>query len=121
MSMFNNFRRSFTEPALLRLLRIQFMKSTMTSDQKSAYEELAKQVDLRCTEKPCDQQQIIVPASIPPRDAAKALKLIKLEFDPNWDFHVTWEGENKQTMISERRPQAASVPKTRKPGIPPLI
>lgn len=121
MSMFNNLRRSFTEPALLRLLRVQFMKSTMTSDQKSAYEELAKQVDLRCAEKACDQQQIVVPASIPPRDAAKALKLIKLEFDPNWDFHVTWEGQDKQTMISERRHQAASAPKPPKSGIPPVI
>ncbi len=117
MSMFNSFRRSFTDPALFRLLRIQFIKSTMTSDQKSAYEELAKQVDLRCTEKACDQQQITVPASIPPRDAAKALKLIKLEFDPNWDFHVTWEAKaNETTVISEKRnPPAASPPRIPKP------
>ncbi|HYD18384.1 MAG TPA: hypothetical protein VEF76_07890 [Patescibacteria group bacterium] len=116
MSLLDNFRRSFTDPTLFRLLRIQFIKSTMTSAQKQAYEELAKQVDLRMAEKACDQQEIVVPADMPPRDAARALKLIKLEFDPAWDFHVTWAGEpGKQTMISEHRPSAAGVPRTPKP------
>lgn len=117
MSIFNGFRRQLVDPALWRILKIQFHRSTMNDSQKTAYEQLVKQVDLRVMEKKCDQQEIIVPASIKPHDAQKALKLIKLEFDSSWDFHVTWEGQdNKKTLLTEKKndqpkPAAPDAPK----------
>lgn len=121
MSIFNGFRRQLVDPALWRILKIQFHRSTMNDNQKSAYEELVKQVDLRVMEKKCDQQEITVPASIKPQDAQKALKLIKLEFDSTWDFHVTWEGqENKKTLLTEKKPgeQKPDAPKPATPDAP---
>lgn len=111
MNMFNGLRKSLTDPALWRILKIQFHRSTMSDAQKQAYEELVRQVDLRVTQKACDQQEISVPASIKPHDAQKALRLIKLEFDSSWDFHVTWEGqENRRTTISEKKPAGPQRP-----------
>ena len=103
------FRKAIFEdaPVMGRLMKIQFYKSTLTESQRVAYETLAKQVDLRVNEKPCDQQHISVPASIDPKDAEKALKLIKLEFDPSWDFHVTWE--SRTTTLSEKKPPQPGV------------
>lgn len=118
MQFFNGLRKSLTDPTLWRILKIQFHKSTMTQTQKQAYDELVKQVDLRVTQKACDQQEIVVPASMAANDAKKALKLIKLEFDANWDFHVTWEGlENKRTTISEKKipPTTPAAPDAPKP------
>ena len=102
------FRKAILEdaPVMGRLMKIQFYKSTLTDSQREAYETLAKQVDLRVNEKPCDQQHLSVPGSIDPKDAEKALKLIKLEFDPAWDFHVTWEQRN--TTLTEKKPQPPS-------------
>lgn len=105
MGLFNGQRR-FTEPTqtLWRIMKIQFHKSTMTQSQKQAYEELVKQVDLRVTQKNCEQQEITVPASIKAEDASKALKLIKLEFDSHWDFHIKWEGEaGRRTLMTEKK------------------
>ncbi len=104
MSMFDSFRKPLVDSAVWRILKIQFHRSTMSDTQKEAYNELVKQVDLRVMERACDQQQIIVPASIKPHDAYKALKLIKLEFDASWDFHVKWEADSaKSTLLSEKK------------------
>jgi len=104
-NLLRQFQKAVTEdaPVLARLLKIQYYKSTLTETQRAAYEELAQQVDLRVTEKPCDQQHINVPASMDMRDAERALKLIKLEFDASWDFHITWQ--TRQTKLSEKKPQ----------------
>lgn len=108
-NLLRQFQKAVTEdaPVLARLLKIQYYKSTLTETQRAAYEELAQQVDLRVTEKPCDQQHISVPASINARDAERVLRLIKLEFDPNWDFHVTWQ--TRQTTLTEKKPQPPTV------------
>lgn len=115
MGFYKDLKKALTEdgPMIARIMRIQFHKSTMSDKQKEAYEELVKQVDLRVMEKSCDQQEIVVPASIERSDADKALRLIKLEFDKEWDFHVTWEGEDgKKTLLTEKRrqPPGASKP-----------
>lgn len=118
MGFYKDLKRALTEdgPMMARILRIQFHKSTMNDKQKDAYEELVKQVDLRVMEKPCDQQEIIVPASIDQRDADKALRLIKLEFDKQWDFHVTWEAEDgKKTLLTEKPKPPA--PPTKPPSL----
>lgn len=116
MGFYRDLKKALVEdgPMIARLLRIQFHKSTMSDRQKKVYEDLVRQVDLRVNEKPCDQQEIVVPASVEPRDAEKALRLIKLEFDKRWDFHVTWEGEDgKKTLITEKpkQPPAPQPPK----------
>jgi len=119
MSFFNGLKKSFTDPTLWRILKIQFHKSTMSQTQKQAYDELVKQVDLRVTLKNCEQQEIVVPASMTRHDAQKALKLIKLEFDPSWDFHITWEAEaGKRTTLSEKKTPPATPPA---PAAPPPV
>lgn len=118
MGFYKDFKKALTEdgPMIARILRIQFLKSTLSDKQKVAYEELVKQVDLRVMEKPCDQQEITVPASIEKTDADKALRLIKLEFSKDWDFHVTWEGEEgKKTLLTEKPQPPASPSKPSSP------
>ncbi len=89
---------------VVRVLKVKFLEATLSGAQKAAYDELVQQVDHAVMQRDCSKQNIRVPATIKRKDADKALKLIKLQYDSSWDFQVTYEGQPKNTrLITEKK------------------
>jgi hypothetical protein len=88
-----------------RLFAGQFLRAAMKPGAAAAYKELRSQLN-NFDRKTWQEQHIVVPKNIAPGDARKALQLIRLECDPTWNFHVTWEAQpGKKNLLKGCRPQ----------------
>ena len=92
----------FELPLVKRSFACHFLETSLTDKERLVHQELKKQLVPDCL-----QQNIVVPKNIAEKDARKALKLLKLQHDSSWSFHVTWEARpTKKTVITEKPPRS---------------
>lgn len=90
---------------LKRLYAAQFIRAVMGPGAVEAYQEFRGQIDAgpRYAGR---NRKIVVPKNIRRHDAMQALQLIRLECDPTWNFHATWEEQpGREDVLKGRDPR----------------